>query len=373
MTHPVETPERGAFFYMDLLRYVAASLVVVEHLRDLTWLTWGEAALPSVLFQPVYFLTGFGSQAVSIFFVLSGFWITRAVERRVDAPNFWRVYLTDRLSRLLVVIVPALLIGWALDAYGRFGLQSPLYLGTSGALSLRGDIAARLDAATFLGNLAFLQTILVPTFGSNGPLWSLANEFWYYVWFPALLMLVKKRRVSLGLLALVVVAIGPHLLAGFAVWLAGSALYYLDSRLHENRARTPLWQFLLGAMLAGAVMSADRLGKIPAPFGFIAVGIAFAVFVWLLLGRNPLPKGWLSPLAKFGANSSYSLYVVHFPVLTLATALAMPQGRIEPGWGSALVLALAYLALVLFAWGFSRLTEAHTPKLRKLLSPKPPA
>jgi hypothetical protein len=33
----------------------------------------------------------------------------------------------------------------------------------------------------FLGNFAFLQTICVPIFGTNGPMWSLANEFWYYI------------------------------------------------------------------------------------------------------------------------------------------------------------------------------------------------
>ena len=33
-------------------------------------------------------------------------------------------------------------------------------------------------------NAFFLQTIVGPTFGSNGPLWSLAYEWWYYVLFP---------------------------------------------------------------------------------------------------------------------------------------------------------------------------------------------
>jgi hypothetical protein len=36
-------------------------------------------------------------------------------------------------------------------------------------------------------NAFFLQTIAGPTFGSNGPLWSLAYEWWYYVLFPLVL------------------------------------------------------------------------------------------------------------------------------------------------------------------------------------------
>ena len=46
-------------------------------------------------------------------------------------------------------------------------------------------IAQALTAPVFLGNAAFLQRILVPELGTNGPLWSLANEFWYYLLFPA--------------------------------------------------------------------------------------------------------------------------------------------------------------------------------------------
>ena len=30
-------------------------------------------------------------------------------------------------------------------------------------------------------------------FGSNGPLWSLAFEFWYYLWFPALWLLWRRQ------------------------------------------------------------------------------------------------------------------------------------------------------------------------------------
>jgi peptidoglycan/LPS O-acetylase OafA/YrhL len=45
-------------------------------------------------------------------------------------------------------------------------------------------LAPNYTATTFVGNLAFLQTIAVPIFGTNGPMWSLANEFWYYLIFP---------------------------------------------------------------------------------------------------------------------------------------------------------------------------------------------
>jgi peptidoglycan/LPS O-acetylase OafA/YrhL len=44
-------------------------------------------------------------------------------------------------------------------------------------------MAEHLGFSTFVGNLLQLQTIVVSSLGSNGPLWSLANEWWYYVLF----------------------------------------------------------------------------------------------------------------------------------------------------------------------------------------------
>lgn len=37
-----------------------------------------------------------------------------------------------------------------------------------------------------LGNLGFVQAVPVAVYCSNVPLWSFANEFWYYVMFPLL-------------------------------------------------------------------------------------------------------------------------------------------------------------------------------------------
>jgi peptidoglycan/LPS O-acetylase OafA/YrhL len=176
--HPATMTERGAYFYFDVLRAVAASMVVIEHGRDLFWVPAAEAGHLSPVFKAIYFVTGFGSEAVTAFFVLSGFWITKTVGRRMDTAGFWRAYLLDRWSRLWIVIIPALAIGGLLDSVGCFALDAPLYRGATGTIVLAYDVAQRLSLGTLIGNVAFLQTIAVPTFGSNGPFWSLANEFW---------------------------------------------------------------------------------------------------------------------------------------------------------------------------------------------------
>ena len=85
-------------------------------------------------------------------------------------------------------------------------------------------------AKQFWGNAFFLQQTLVKTFGSDGPLWSLANEFWYYMLFPCMLIAMRpgtkwRSRVVHGLVLLLMVGLLSHpIVALFPVWLAGTAL-----------------------------------------------------------------------------------------------------------------------------------------------------
>jgi len=77
-------------------------------------------------------------------------------------------------------------------------------------------------------NVFFLQTITVPVYGSNSPLWSLANEFWYYLLFPLLLLAPQRGWLKGGLLFAVALAIrrfcppkssrGTHMADGAAAW-----------------------------------------------------------------------------------------------------------------------------------------------------------
>ena len=141
-----------------------------------------DAGLATSLF---YAWTGLGREAVMVFFVLSGFLVGGAVMRAGPAFD-WRTYAIARLSRLWVVLVPALLLTAALDTCVASSWPSILsgshYADWQSGPSPQGLYAK--DWLTALGNLLFLQTLVVPVFGTNTPLWSLANESWYYLWFP---------------------------------------------------------------------------------------------------------------------------------------------------------------------------------------------
>lgn len=366
MSHAVNAQGRGSYFYFDVIRFIAASLVVIDHLRDMAWLTWPELAHPSAVYRPVYFLTGFGASAVTVFFVLSGYWIGQSVFRRMDRERFWADYMVDRLARLWIVVLPALLLGGLCDAIGRYALHAPLHMGTSGALTLTSDIAARLGPLSALGNAAFVQTVFVDVYGSNGSLWSLSNEFWYYIWFPALLLAVRHRRVSLPLLGLGIAVAGPHLLPGFAVWLLGALLAWLDRAGPVPGRRWPVWALAPALLLFVGVTSAVRLKLVPGLDG-LSEGVAFALLAWSLLRCDPRPLALAAPLARLGADSSFSLYAIHMPLMALGVALLAPGGRVAPSLPGVLALAAGYAALVLVAYAFALLTERNTGGLRTAL------
>jgi peptidoglycan/LPS O-acetylase OafA/YrhL len=182
---------------MDAMRFFAALFVVVGHAVQVIW--GGRALIDPVDWWSWAFThaVGFGQQAVMIFFVLSGFWITRSVMRCLDGERFWREFLTDRLTRLHIVIVPTLALGAVLDVLGERLFHGSVYWGGLGLELLADGLYNHLTPAVFAGNLVFLQGFAMNEVGTNAPLWSVAYEFWYYVWFAALAASVARRRLSL--------------------------------------------------------------------------------------------------------------------------------------------------------------------------------
>lgn len=344
---------------MDFFRTAAALIVVISHARDIAMADYNG----NLLFGPFYAATGFGHSGVVVFFVLSGFWISRSVIGRLEASHFWRDYLIDRLSRLLIVLIPALALGGLLDWIGAVQLAMPLYSGTSGSHSIVSPVIDQLRPEVLLGNMTFLQTIAVPTWGSNGPLWSLTYEFWFYIWFPALALLLVQRRFSLALLSLVVAWLNPAIAVGFAWWLVGFVLLIAERKAPlEPKSK---WYGVMGAgvFLAILLLSGVRSGAVVDS----ALAIAFGGLLYVLRTSEIGFPRLFEPLARFGRESSYSLYVIHFPILALIGSVASGGVRMVPSLISVSIVLGLTLSCAGVAWAFSELTERNTDKVRAFL------
>ena len=346
------------------------------HLRAFFFVDYEELPARTVLFKILYFLTGFGHQAVMVFFVLSGLLISSSILRSLSIGRWsWSGYAISRATRLYVVLIPGLLFGVLWDVLGKSLFASTgLYtqpLGSFGGLVVQNELTAR----NFFGTLFFVQTIVCNTFGSNGPLWSIANEFWYYVLFPlGLSAAYSWLKKSFGAAALLTVAalgisliLGPAKMIGFLIWLAGFAVVLVWSRLKLSGAGARVAYLLFSSAALTATLTAARLGKLAPQAADLAVGLAFAAFLYgvLQLDFKVVADGIYLRGAHLFAGFSYSLYVLHFPFLLFLRAWLVPGNRWQPDAVHLLCgLGIGTLVLV-FSWLVARATEFKTREARE--------
>lgn len=369
--------DTNASAHLDAVRIGAALAVFASHSRNLFFLDYPLLAATDAqrgpLVQLFYFATGLGHQAVIVFFVLSGLFIGQTVQAR-HAPGrhwSWPDYLIDRVSRLHIVLMPALFLTVVFDLLG-MTMMPELYAGSVGNV-VAPDVSARHGLINFLMNAFYLQTILGPTFGSNGALWSLANEFWYYVIFPLGLRAMvaprtKERVTALATGAAAVWLVGGNILMYFPIWLMGALILVLPRV--ELR---PKWGKLLHGVSAMGVFAALAVARVHSGvFSDYLLGATVAAWVYAttrLPEANSRTSSRAARTAKTLAAFSFTLYAVHLPLVialrALVGSLGMGTARARPELSSVALFVVLLLVGGLFAWTIAQFTEAHTDGLRR--------
>ena len=376
ITHPSSAVENDA---VNVVRVLAAVAVVISHVRTLLIVDYDDA--PHDLVQHLLFgTTALGKQAVVVFFVLSGFWVGGSVLRRSAQQRFrWSDYAVDRVVRLSLVLVPALVLTALLDAVGK-GMfpTSSVYVGSD---LYAGVVAAQPPSDSWglwIANALFLVGVATPSFGSNAALWSVGYEFWMYaVGAVVVVAAVRRRRLEIGLAvtALVCCAVlNPDLLLYLVVWLLGAgvaALHPLWSRLTLLVPRLLVPARVLAATTTiGAALLVRGLNDLPLWSATALVAVpAAALLATLASWPTSAARRGFSGLASRLSASSYSLYAIHVPVAVFLTAALGVQasGR----WSADalhwfLVLAGTVL-LVAAGWAFSLVTERRTASVRAVV------
>lgn len=361
--------------HLDAIRALAAFAVMIGHLRALFFAPFDPARDGALLHRVLYLVTGLGHQAVLVFFVLSGAFVGASVLSKMKDGS-WSIgqYLVDRLSRLYPPLVACLILGGALDLVGvTFFTDIDPYRQNASAALLPAAVADSMSAGTFAGNLLFLQTIQVPTFGSNGPLWSLANEWWYYLAFPLLASLFfrgpRLRKVVAGLVAVALLGfIGPEIAMYFPVWLAGVGILLVVPRRALTTGRR-LAGTLGGLVLFGAGLLLSRAQRLPNDVVEAAVlGGTFAVLVWfLLLSPRRADGGRIEVFWRGASGFSYTLYLAHLPLLGSLKAIVAPHEMWTMDARSLSAAVLLIAAVVAWALAIATFTEAKRHVYRDLL------
>ncbi|HEX3471581.1 MAG TPA: acyltransferase [Silvibacterium sp.] len=367
-------PQGTASTHLDALRGIAAVSVCLSHLRDFFFQDYQKLPHHNPLLAAGYLVTGLGHQWVIVFFVLSGYLVGGSVLRSVAVDRWsWRAYLLNRLTRLYAVLVPALVLGGLLDLTGIhiFGTDG-IYGGNTGTHELTFAVQSRLSIPIMIGNYAFLQGMYVPTFGSNGPLWSLANEFWYYIAFPFMVcalwprLSVPLRLLNVLLLVAVLVFVHPKIALMGLIWLMGVAIHYLPPLpidiVFVRRLSIP------AAVLAcSAVLVWCKQTRFVGADYVLGIAVAALMYAVLSCSRTSMPSAY-NWTAEVLSRSSYTLYLVHVPFLVFLAAW-MAQARWVPTPGHVLIGCAIFAVVMLYAQLVWFLFEKRTDSLRTRVKP----
>ncbi|MCC5619360.1 acyltransferase [Nostoc sp. CHAB 5836] len=368
--------------WLDLTRWLAAFIVLYAHTTNRFLIPVADVPQSerTIGTYVMGFMSGFSHQAVMVFFVLSGYLVGGALisEVRRTAAIDVTNYLIKRFARLWTVLLPAFVLSfvcfalsiWVYDAFGT-GFFTP-------------EIARSGSLSTLSCNIAFLQTVSCGQFAGNGPLWSLFNEFWYYVVFVVFMLgFIQKNtilRIALWVTAAATLLLlssyqfdGSKLAPYFLIWIMGAGATMLPRPLIRS---TILSAIILILILIAMRLSIRRYWWDAHPLGAFIVDFAVsACFCNLIISlkfaklvRPPL-RHWNTLLAGF----SFSLYCIHVPILNvIAAARAQSVGlqaiAINPGsmreW---LYIMWPMGGAILIAYYFSHLTEWHTPMIKRLM------
>jgi peptidoglycan/LPS O-acetylase OafA/YrhL len=269
------------------------------------------------------------------------------------------------------VLIPVLLLTAALDHIGMFSRRHAamlIYSGHGGSRIIQA-VLPRLTVSVGLGNALFLQNIVVPTFGSDGALWSLANEFWYYLLFPlGALALQRSNRIvmrvlyGVGFFALAAF-VGKGIVELFPIWLMGTTVALFPPTKKINTMFTP-WAWVIAYIPIFFFLS--RYTGLKGVFSDLSLGLVTAATLWAILscGSQPAREGATSEATRLLSRFSYSLYLIHIPLLALAASLFLGQSRWTPDAAHTLIGLAIVLIVVACAYGLATITEFRTEAIR---------
>jgi peptidoglycan/LPS O-acetylase OafA/YrhL len=323
-----------------LLRVVASQLIVLHHLAF-----YGPLSERAYSAAPAVFdwLVDYARMAVQVFFVVGGFLTGRGLSRarRLDVARV-RTAIATRYRRIGFPYLAALGLAVLANEVAREWMTNDA-------------ISARPTFGQVMAHLFFLHDVLGYPALTAG-IWYLAIDFQLYLmtlllyfcverWSSGRGVVGKLSSWQLTLLALCPLSVLSLLwfnrranLDCWAIYFVGS--YYLGLLLHETLANRATLRWAAAywglAVVVGIVDSRPRL--------LVAAGTVLLVLVaerWGLLRRWPDHR-----VVNYLAQISYSLFLIHFPVLLVINAWGVQ--RLTTSAASAVIgLVVAYVASLL--------------------------
>ena len=345
----------------------------IEGLR--AWLAWAVVAWHVVQFTglardqgPMTWFPAIGDSAVMVFVAISGFVIAGLVTGK---PEPYRQYLVRRVFRIFPVYLVILMIAFFALPFGVWAedhapwTADPLFY-YDDVLHGHVDTVAGRPLQQAVLHLTLMQGVMPDSIWPNtltailGPAWSLSLEWQFYLVAPAFVWLVANPRFRMATVAAVGVTgvawhfdlFGDYIAPSFLPAAAFVFLIGIASRLSFERIRAmAIGPEVIPLLLALGVIYRDALWL--AIWGAMLVYLARAE-AWRVAGGRPhaiasaMDKLFASPLAAYLGARSYSVYLVHMPMMMLVAwvmtdklTLTETPARILVGAGTVLTTLVA--------------------------------
>lgn len=377
VAHPPKRPAEHSFGSLNFLRGWSAAAVLFSHTANAI-----SNGTPVVAFN-------FGSFAVDVFMLISGFLMMwHFSERRefgedwTSPKTVWRFYIR-RFFRIAPLYYCLLVLTYIFHGeLVHLGSETvavfkPAYVAgpydpTSGAVTVGNVISHFTFAFGFIPR--FAQSTALPD-------WSIGLEMQFYLFFPLLALLLVRSEFLVGSALLVILhAVSYHL---FGVGVGATP------KIFGLFPYTTLLPFKLDCFLVGMLLASGfyERGK-PAKRNFLLIlallvaGIYMKKFLLIsflfCLYEVVLNFGTGMPgldarvmklkmimehrLTKFMADTSYGVYLIHIPLMSVVVWLMAHAGSFPewPGW-LRLICCFATMVLVVYPVAFLAFKWIESP------------
>lgn len=354
--------EKKHYYWLDLLRFLSALIVVVAHCRANFFEIFGnlEPASKTIYGKMFYFLTSFSDDAVLVFFILSGFLVGGKILESISIgkPVSPGDFAIKRGVRIGVPLVGSVLFIVLVDKM----------------------IGANTSWGGILCNALSLQCIFSEFNSMGGPLWTMPYIVWNYVLLYSIVLLSHKRFTVSGTIVLALVLLvfsltydGKSTYMYFFV-LLGILAYVISKRPLPN-------YFVLLCVfvaIATAVLTkfakpsisreASFLSTLNVPMLQVLETVSIAVLIGKLVTITPKGKFFIL-LNKYStrlAVFSYSLYLIHYQLIRLMAWGGFPKSKTIDGY--ALVLFIIEICIcILGGYVFYLCIEKHTGRMQRTM------
>jgi peptidoglycan/LPS O-acetylase OafA/YrhL len=327
---------------LDGLRALAVLAVIIFHTRS------------TFSVSPLREMASVGWAGVDLFFVLSGFLISRILQQ-AGSPHYLKTFYARRTLRIWPLYFSVLLF-----AFISYQLFHP----------------GERDAPSWWAYALFVQNFAVPDFGYYPlqPTWSLAIEEQFYIVWP--LLILKMPRRTLAAFLLIMFASLPwirHLTMlitddPFRVYVytfcrldglvIGSLIaLYISSATFERRR---LLMASIGCSVLGALGALKTIGLQDGslqgePLLFTSLALMFGGVLGIVLATQHVAHGFLeSSLLRCIGRISFGLYLLQFPAFAVVEKIFSKLGVSTTTWSVAATffkyVVLGSLALA--SWHF---------------------